>query len=209
MAQISNFEMKNFKLKAVVGISNRGLEGPAYHGACHSCTSHGMVGIIYYYASFKMPSMQLLCRCGLWGLLTISFLPYLGMSQALLESVRLPCSQSPTKEWYNVVLVEKLLQILFSACQYGKKTYTLPFMVVIKFPDSFIPWDCWHCGHFVSFCKAQIKVSKQLQCSAWWKQSPPFRPCRRGSTHFNMAHLADLFFPPPLFANNVCFQTSV
>ena len=42
------------------------------------------------------------------------------MSQALLESVRIPCRQSNTKEWYNVSVVEKLLQILFSACQYGK-----------------------------------------------------------------------------------------
>jgi len=44
-----------------------------------------------------------------------------GMSQALLESVRIPCRQSNTKEWYNVSVVEKLLQILFSACQYGSK----------------------------------------------------------------------------------------
>ena len=41
------------------------------------------------------------------------------MSQALLESVRIPCSKSSSKEWYNVVIVEKVLQILFAACQYG------------------------------------------------------------------------------------------
>merc|ERR1719361_2285798 len=44
-----------------------------------------------------------------------------GMSRALLESVRIPCSKSTTKEWYNVVLLEKLLHILYSACQYGSK----------------------------------------------------------------------------------------
>ena len=44
---------------------------------------------------------------------------FLGMSRALLESVRIPCSKSTTKEWYNVVLLEKLLHILYSACQYG------------------------------------------------------------------------------------------
>ena len=44
-----------------------------------------------------------------------------GMSQALLESVQIPCKLSDTKEWYNVDLVEKLLQILFSACQHGSK----------------------------------------------------------------------------------------
>ena len=43
------------------------------------------------------------------------------MSQALLESVQIPCKLSDTKEWYNVDLVEKLLQILFSACQHGSK----------------------------------------------------------------------------------------
>merc|ERR1719210_1656791 len=43
------------------------------------------------------------------------------MSQALLESVRIPCSKSSSKEWYNVVIVEKVLQILFAACQYGSK----------------------------------------------------------------------------------------
>ena len=44
-----------------------------------------------------------------------------GMSQSLLESVQIPCKLSDTKEWYNVDLVEKLLQILFSACQHGSK----------------------------------------------------------------------------------------
>ena len=48
----------------------------------------------------------------------------LGMSQALLESVRIPCSKSSTKEWYNVVIVEKVLQILFAACQYGTSLYS-------------------------------------------------------------------------------------
>ena len=43
------------------------------------------------------------------------------MSAMLLESVRLPCAKSETKEWYNVALMESLLQILFSACQYGSK----------------------------------------------------------------------------------------
>ena len=43
------------------------------------------------------------------------------MSQSLLESVQIPCKLSDTKEWYNVDLVEKLLQILFSACQHGSK----------------------------------------------------------------------------------------
>ena len=51
------------------------------------------------------------------------FMHFLGMSRALLESVRIPCSKSSTKEWYNVVLLEKLLHILFSACQYGMKSY--------------------------------------------------------------------------------------
>ena len=44
-----------------------------------------------------------------------------GMSQALLESVRIPCNNSSSKEWYNVNLVEKLLQILFSVCKHGSK----------------------------------------------------------------------------------------
>ncbi len=34
-----------------------------------------------------------------------------GMSARLLESVRLPCNKSESKEWYNVTLMECILQV--------------------------------------------------------------------------------------------------
>lgn len=41
------------------------------------------------------------------------------MGDAILESAFIPSPKSQSKDLYNIVLMEKLLRILYSSCQYG------------------------------------------------------------------------------------------
>ena len=43
------------------------------------------------------------------------------MGDDLLETVFIPTPKSKTKELYNIQLMEKLLRILYSSCQYGER----------------------------------------------------------------------------------------
>ena len=52
------------------------------------------------------------------------------MGGKLLESVLIPTPKSDDKDFYNVMLMEKLLRILYSSCQYGE--YHIKIWLVIK-----------------------------------------------------------------------------
>jgi len=54
-----------------------------------------------------------------------------GISKSLLKSVGIPCKSTANKSWYNTFLVEKLLNVLYSACQYGSRIRLITLDVAI------------------------------------------------------------------------------
>merc|ERR1719259_477503 len=54
-----------------------------------------------------------------------------GISKSLLKSVGIPCKSTANKSWYNSQLVEKLLHVLYSACQYGSRIRLITLDVAI------------------------------------------------------------------------------
>ena len=55
-----------------------------------------------------------------------------GVSETLLNSVGIPSIKSPCIEWYNNELTDKLLQVLYSACQYASRIRLVTLNICIR-----------------------------------------------------------------------------
>ena len=55
-----------------------------------------------------------------------------GMGEILLESVGIPSMKTTNIEWYNIQLTDKLLQVLYSACQYASRIRLITLNVCIS-----------------------------------------------------------------------------
>ena len=55
-----------------------------------------------------------------------------GMSEVMLSNVGIPAAKSTTVEWYNSQLTDKLLQVLYSACQYASRIRLITLNVCIN-----------------------------------------------------------------------------